>query len=126
MRNLITTLWAHEDTTRFSIDCDPPSWLAIDTVGEVAAIQESLEEGSGLSSGVYMPAVTYRDALETMRDHGNSIFTYLEEQGILSDSTQVTSWAQMACFFVSSAVEAWVSANAGTVAEAVAELSPQS
>ena len=63
----------------------------------------------GCESGAYMPAVTYHEALQTMGDHGDEVFDYIvDATGELpSIPDHVDSWAGMAVFFLSVAVELW-------------------
>jgi len=66
----------------------------------------------GCESGAYMPAVTYHKAMETMSEHGDDVFTYIEERlGELPTPKEVTSWSGLACFYVSYAVELWAIEN---------------
>lgn len=73
----------------------------------VAAIVEG-----GCASGAYMPAVTYHRALATMNEHGDEVFSYIENcLGELPSPREDfnDSWAGFACFYVSCAVELWAS-----------------
>ena len=74
------------------------------TFGDIEAIQQG-----GCASGAYMPAVTYHEALETMHRYGDEILERIEEAyGELPEVPEsMRSWAGMACFYVSTAVELW-------------------
>lgn len=57
-----------------------------------------------------MPAVTYFEARTTMAEHGDDVLDYLQEQtGELPKPADIESWSGMACFYLSCAVELWVS-----------------
>ena len=103
-------LWEHEEPVK---TYDPyftegtltvPNWIEGDICpNQVAAICQG-----GCDSGAYMPAVTYWQALETMTAHGDDVLQYLEDTlGWLPTPTKGASWAGMACFYLSQAVELW-------------------
>jgi hypothetical protein len=82
-----------------------PAWLESDiTPADVAAIVQG-----GCASGAYMPAVTYHTAAKTMQEHGDDVLQYIEDA--LGDLPSVSGqgWAQMACTYLSCAVELWAS-----------------
>ena len=54
-----------------------------------------------------MPAVTYHKALQTMNEHGDEILQYVEDAGFDVAPPPDISWAGMACYFLSCAVEQW-------------------
>ena len=84
-----------------------PRWIDSDIdLAQVWAIVQG-----GCESGAYMPAVVYSDALDTMRDHGDEVFDYIvDAMGELPGiPDHVESWAGMAVFFLSVAVELWAS-----------------
>lgn len=86
-------------------DIDVPAWIDQGiTPYDVAAIIQG-----GCDSGAYMPAVTYSRALQTMNDHGDAIFQYLEDNDALSAPDPLESWAHLATHLVSCAVELWAS-----------------
>ena len=65
----------------------------------------------GCASGAYMPAVTYRDAANTMHEYGNEVLDYIQDQlGELPKPDDTSSWDGMACFYLSYAVELWARA----------------
>jgi hypothetical protein len=96
-------LWNNENPVS-KYDIDVPAWIDQDiSPYDVAAIVQG-----GCASGAYMPAVTYYDAKETMNAHGDDIMQYIEDQlGELPEPPKDVGWDQMACFFVSYAVELW-------------------
>ena len=104
-----SNLWECEEPI-IDLGIDVPQWIDQNiTPYDVAAICQG-----GCASGAYMPAVTYYQALETMNEHGDSIFDYLldcfgDELPIPVDGLRSQSWAGMACFYVSCAVELWAS-----------------
>jgi len=68
----------------------------------------------GCASGVYMPAVTYTPARDTMNDYGDAIFVYIEDslgEIPVPPEDARASWSNMACYFVSLAVELWASST---------------
>jgi len=84
-------------------DIDLPLWIDQDiSPYDVAAIVQG-----GCASGAYMPAVTYYRALETMQKHGDDVLEYIEDA--IGELPVVTgqSWGQMACTYLSTAVELW-------------------
>lgn len=110
MNKTLSRLWNHEEPI-----VSYPGWTAervpipewIDpkiSPSNVAAILEG-----GCDSGAYLPAVTYHAALETLNTHGEAIFDYLEDSlGELPPKTSsVGSWAGLAVFYLSYAVELW-------------------
>jgi len=105
----MANLWENDDPVS-DLGIDVPLWIEQDiTPYDVAAICQG-----GCDSGAYMPAVTYYQALQTMNEHGDSIFDFLldcfgDELPIHPDGLRNHSWAGMACFYVSCAVELWAS-----------------
>ena len=87
-------------------DYGQPEWITEPlSPSDVAAINQG-----GCSSGAYMPAVTYFTAMETMRDHGDDVLQYIEDNlGELPDVPKDTSWAGLNCFYLSCAVELFAS-----------------
>lgn len=56
-----------------------------------------------------MPAVTYNTALLVMNEHGDGILEFIEgNMGEIPAPKQGESWAGMAVYYVSMAVELWV------------------
>jgi len=99
------------------VGIDVPEWISQDiTYQHIRTIMQG-----GCASGAYMPAVTYYQALKTMSEHGDAVFDYLDDGDCLamaleslschtqspSGLTPIQSWAGMACYFLSSAVEQW-------------------
>lgn len=67
----------------------------------------------GCASGAYMNAVTYHRAIRTMSDQGNEVMAYIYEQlgevpGI-DFQTTYPGWGNIACHYLSLAVELWAS-----------------
>lgn len=102
----MSDLWNHEQPiSSFWDDCDLPSWIDQSiSPNDVAAIIQG-----GCASGAYMPAVTYHQALETMTRHGDDVLQYIEDATGELPSVKGQSWGQMACTYVSAAVELWAS-----------------
>ena len=88
------------------LDIDVPAWIDQDiTPADVAAIVQG-----GCASGAYMPAVTYGQALDTMRDHGDDVLDYIQSvMGDLPVISKDESWSGIACLYLSTAVEIWAS-----------------
>jgi hypothetical protein len=79
-----------------------PTWITEPlSPADIAAVLQS-----GCDSGAYMPAVNYYQARETMNEHGDDVLDYLQDMtGQLPTPPTDTSWSQMACFYLSRAVE---------------------
>lgn len=113
-------LWNHEEPVR-TLGVDVPAWIDQDIDGStVAAVLQG-----GCASGAYMPAVTYHEALATMNEHGNEILTHLQDYGVLEsmdvDTLLSGSWAGLACYLVSAAVEDWAASVVDEITEALEE-----
>jgi len=108
------TSYANEDGDAFEV----PEWIEQDiTPADVAAIVQG-----GCSSGAYMPAVTYHQALETMTEHGDEIFSAIEDSGMdIELPENCSSWASLACHFVSMAVELWANGIEDELSDALEE-----
>ncbi len=87
-----------------------PAWIDEDiSPNDVAAICQG-----GCASGAYMPAVTYYKALKTMQEHGDDVLQYIEDNmDELPAPKKGESWAGMAVFYLSVAVELWASSVEG-------------
>ena len=99
-------LWENDEPVS-NLGIDVPRWIDQDiTPYDVAAICQG-----GCASGAYMPAVTYYQALETMNEHGDDIFEYIENSygEIPMPPDAAMYWMGMAAFYVSLAVELWAS-----------------
>ena len=88
---------------------EQPSWLChmgeLESISEIQAILQG-----GCSSGAYMPAVTYYDALQCMSEYGNEVLDYIEScYGELPEIEKGSSWSGMAVLFCSYAVELYCS-----------------
>lgn len=104
-RAWIMDLWNTETAINLidGHNIEVPDWIDQDiSPSDVAAICQG-----GCASGAYMPAVTYYQALKTMNDHGDEILEYIEEMDLDLPSVKGQSWGQMACTYVSTAVELW-------------------
>ena len=95
------------ESTVSSLGLDVPPWI---DQGITPYTVEAIQQG-GCASGAYMPAVTYYQAAETMAEHGDAIFDYLEVAGIppaeVVANRTATFWSGWACALVSTAVELW-------------------
>ena len=88
------------------MDYSQPDWITYPlSPADIAAINQG-----GCASGAYMPAVTYYDAAQTMAEHGDDVLQYIEDTyGELPQIKTGESWAGMACFYLSCAVEMFCS-----------------
>lgn len=67
----------------------------------------------GCASRVYMPAVSPGTALDTMSRHGDEVLRYIRGTiGALPLSPKNAGWSALACHYLSTAVEIWVSTEA--------------
>lgn len=114
----MTNLYDHE--TPVSAYLPVPAWIEQDIcVSQIAAIVQG-----GCESGAYMPAVTYGEAMDTMRHHGDDVFEFLEEHyGELPPvpSDYRRSWSSMACFYLTAAVDTWAGAIEDELKDAIEE-----
>ena len=108
-------LWNNENNV--SDYTDVPAWIDQDiTVYDLMAIQQG-----GCASGAYMPAVTYHQAAATMAEHGDTVLEYIcDGFGELPQTSSATSWAGIAVFYLSIAVELWASSAIAAIEEQVA------
>lgn len=81
-----------------------PEWIdQTISPSEVAAIVQG-----GCASGAYMPAVLYRDAVETMSEHGDEVLRFVEDRfGELPEPPDGANWSGLAVHYLSCAVELW-------------------
>lgn len=92
-----------EDIELQELEINVPDWIEQDiTAGQVRSILQG-----GCASGAYMPAVTYHAALKTMSEHGDEVLESLEGNIELGADFLGQSWAGMACYLLSAAVEFW-------------------
>ena len=114
----MSTLWDHNDVEVSSLEISVPEWIDPDIhCGTVAAILQG-----GCSSGAYMPAVTYWQAIETMSKHGDDVLDYIvESYGELIAPDDSESWSGMACHYLSAAVELWASGVESEIEDAISE-----
>ena len=68
-------------------------------------VRDIAEHGCG--SGVYMPAVEYATAAQTMHKHSHGILDMVEDFGIIKWDVSKMSWDGLAMHMVSFAVEVW-------------------
>jgi hypothetical protein len=112
MQNPITTYPQFEGV-------EVPAWIEQDiSPYDVAAIVQG-----GCASGAYMPAVTYATAQEIMNEHGDDVLDYINDvdPGLLvipGDVIEGTSWAGIAVYYLSVAVELWASDAESVMANA--------
>lgn len=96
-----------------SLGIEVPAWIEQDITGcDVADICQG-----GCASGAYMPAVTYRQALATMSEHGDDVLQFIEDSmGELPAAPEGVSWSGLAVYYLSGAVELWASSIADEAA----------
>ena len=99
-------MWNNEQPVGSLIDIEVPEWIDSDiSARDVAAICQG-----GCACGAYMPAVTYHTARETMNEHGDDVLQFLEDYSDgIPEVPRGESWAGIAVFFLSYAVELWAS-----------------
>lgn len=87
-----------------ALGLDVPAWISQDvTTYDVAAISHG-----GCASGAYMPAVMYREARETMDEHGDDVLQFIEDHADeLPAPARGESWSGVAVHYLSAAVELW-------------------
>lgn len=91
-----------------------PSWIEWDISPMTIA---SICNG-GCASGSYMPAVTYWQALRTMNEHGDAVMQYIEDAfGYIPQPDNGEGWGQLACRYLSTAVELWAGDIMGRLEE---------
>ena len=113
----MTDLWDHENPVT-DYDIDVPAWIDQDiSPCDVAAIIQG-----GCDSGAYMPAVIYYQAMKTMAEFGDDIFEFIQEyDDELPKPNNSISWSGLACFYLSYAVEIWVSSVEQELTDAIEE-----
>jgi len=80
-----------------------PEWISEPlSPADIAAVLQG-----GCSSGAYMPAVTYWQAMATMARYGDDVLDYLQSRDELEQPPLDSSWSGMAVFYLSRAVECW-------------------
>jgi hypothetical protein len=85
---------------------DQPYWLT--EAGELTYYDIQAVNQGGCASGAYMPAVTYHTAKQHMATHGDDILEYIEMSiGEIPAPPSTESWAGMAVYYFSMAVELW-------------------
>jgi len=105
-------LWGLEDPIASYLEegFDVPQWIDKDiSPNDVAAIVQG-----GCASGAYMPAVTDYKASWTMSQYGDcdgGVLEFIENQTReIPQPPKDQSWAGLACFYLSYAVELWAGA----------------
>ena len=111
----------HETELTQLLATDLPEWIdqdAMSTLGDLVSVQQG-----GCGSGAYMPAVTYWQAIQTMAEHGDEVFQYIQDAlGELPTPNNDISWSGLACFYLSYAVELWASGELSGLAYTPPEL----
>lgn len=108
-------IWNCETEVSELLNITQPDWIAYPlTAMDVASICQG-----GCESGSYMPAVTYHKAIDTMARHGDDVLEYIEWAfGYIPQPERGEGWGQLACRYLSTAVELW----AGGVMEQLEEM----
>lgn len=114
----MNTLYETETPLADLDSIDVPAWFTGDpATNDVAEIIEG-----GCSSGAWMPAVRYRDAVQTMSEHGDDVLQYLQDyHGELPVPADCESWSGIAVHYLSAAVELWCACNEDAITEALEE-----
>ena len=113
-------MWNNEEPVK-ELGIDVPRWIEQDiSPSDVAAILQG-----GCASGAYMPAVTYHQALATMSEHGDDVWSFIDDHYGLdwfhSQADPASSWSGLACAYVSFAVEMWASSVEDEIREVLEE-----
>ena len=110
------TLWNYDKPVSDLVSV--PAFIEQDITGsDVAAIIQG-----GCASGAYMPAVTYRTALDTMYEHGWRVLQDIEDSyGEIPQPKEGESWSGIAVFYLSVAVELWASSVEDELTTAIEE-----
>ena len=118
----MTTIDSTYPITSYGPDIDLPAWITDReiTLDDINAICQG-----GCSSGAYMPAVTYCDALATMSEYGDAVLDYIDDAMGELPSVAGQSWHQMACTYLSTAVELWASSVQEEVQRALDDLATE-
>jgi hypothetical protein len=110
-------LWDFDDIEIVDLGVDVPGWIRSDlTPYDMAAILQG-----GCASGAYMPAVTYRDAKDTMASWGDEVIEYIGDRAP-EEGPDAGSWGSLCCYYLSLAVELWCSDNEYEVKQALRRL----
>ena len=80
-------LWHNEEPIT-ALGIKVPAWIEqdIDPCTLAAILQ------GGCASGAYMPAVSHREALDTMREHGQEVVDYVQESFGSASNNPAGSW----------------------------------
>jgi len=84
---------------------DQPLWLP-EPITNLRTIHGILYDGC--AGGAYMPAITYHTAANTMRQWGDEVLDYIEDDGCPVPAIAAgESWTVYQCALLSLAVELW-------------------
>lgn len=90
-----------------SVLVNVPAWIEQDIT--LGTVEDTATHGC--SSGSYMPAVTYHQAIKTMAEHGDEVFKHIHEQFWFDNEVpgpgDAQTWGGVCCFYLSMAVELW-------------------
>ncbi len=123
-----------------SVDIEWPDWLEADQFTHRDSLLDDKSQpwdrrefvyccsikdlsNGGVAAGCYMPAVTYTTAMETMSQHGDEVFDYIEQNlGEIpmppEEDFRRGQWSGLACWYMSFAVELWASYVLSEIEEA--------
>ena len=99
-----------------------PEWVDLGYISTVETLSEIRDYGC--ESGVYMPAVRYRDALLTMSEYGDEIMEFLNDNYFFDSgifNARHESFSSLCVQLLSAAVEIW----AGSLYEELQDSMPQ-
>lgn len=107
-------IWNCEAEVSELLNITQPDWIAYPlTAMDIASICQG-----GCASGAYMPAVTYSQALATMAEHGDDVLEYIEWAfEYIPQPERGEGWGQIACRYLSTAVELWAGDIMGQLEE---------
>ena len=104
------------------LNIEIPEWIEQDIeTDDIEAIVEG-----GCSSGAYMPAVRYYDAIQTMSQHGDDVLEFIDNVlGEVPAPPKESSWSGIAVHYLSTAVELWAFEVESEVKEALERVSDE-
>ena len=106
----MANLWENDKPVS-DLGIDVPQWIDGSWIHKITPCDVAAILQGGCSSGAWMPAVTYWQALETMNEYGDDIIEYLNDYDGTVPTPPETCiyWSSLAVFFLSYAVELWAS-----------------
>ena len=115
----MANLWENDEPVS-DLGIDVPQWIDGSWIHKITPCDVAAILQGGCSSGAWMPAVTYWQALETMNEYGDDIMEWIIGwYGSLPFSKELLNWSQLAVFYLSVAVEMWASSVEDEISDAL-------